>query len=86
MAAALDPNASVAETSATSGGTMRWMAPELLSPGHFGLSRTELTMASDIYALGMVILEVRYMALVMYEALIILQVLTGNLPFSECML
>jgi serine/threonine protein kinase len=85
MTAALDPNSSVAETSTASGGTTRWMAPELLSPGHFGLSRIEPTMASDIYALGMVVLEVRYiMALAVYKALIIFQVLTGNLPFAEC--
>jgi serine/threonine protein kinase len=84
MTAAIDPSASIAETSATSGGTTRWMAPELLSPEDFGLSRMELTIASDIYALGMVILEVRHMALVVYKILIIFQVLTGNLPFSEC--
>jgi hypothetical protein len=69
MTAATDPNASIAETSATSGGTTRWMAPELLSPEDFGLSRMELTMASDIYALGMVVLEVRDIALVMNDAL-----------------
>jgi serine/threonine protein kinase len=84
MTAAIDPNTSVAETSATSGGTTRWMAPELLSPERFGLSCMELTMASDIYALGMVILEVRHLALAMYKGLIISQVLTGNLPFFEC--
>jgi serine/threonine protein kinase len=84
MTAATDPNASVAETSATSGGTTRWMAPELLAPERFALSCMELTRASDIYALGMVILEVSHIALAMYKGLIIFQVLTGNLPFSQC--
>jgi serine/threonine protein kinase len=84
MTAAPDPNASIAETSATSGGTTRWMAPELLFPERFGLSRVELTRASNIYALGMVVLEVSHIALAMYKGLIIFQVLTGNFPFFEC--
>jgi serine/threonine protein kinase len=52
----------LAETLATSDEitSLRWMAPELLSPEEFELSYIELTTASDIYALGMVILEVRY--------------------------
>ncbi|KAG8701822.1 hypothetical protein FRC08_003882 [Ceratobasidium sp. 394] len=37
-------------------GTARWMAPELVDPGHS--DKAPLTYASDIYALGMTILEV----------------------------
>lgn len=45
------------------GGTTRWMAPELMHPGKFGFTkecRVQLpSIGSDIYALGMTILEVR---------------------------
>ena len=56
-------------TSSTSvAGTMRWMSPELLDPERFN-SKTGLpTKESDCYALGMVILEV----------------LTGKVPFPCC--
>lgn len=53
-----DSSATYADTSALVGGTTRWMSPELLSPDHFGLTHTVPTIASDVYALGMVILEV----------------------------
>ena len=45
----------------TSGGTRRWMSPELLDPEKFGLPISEdnrPTRQSDCYALGMVIYEV----------------------------
>ena len=45
------------------GGTTRWMAPEILDPDRFGYterSRRRLpSKSTDIYALGMTILEVR---------------------------
>ena len=45
------------------GGTTRWMAPEILDPDRFGYtkrSRKRLpSKSTDIYALGMTILEVR---------------------------
>jgi hypothetical protein len=53
-----DPGVSRTDTSALAGGTTRWMSPELLSPEHFDLSRVHPTRESDVYALGMVILEV----------------------------
>lgn len=44
------------------GGTTRWMAPELLYPEHFGFPRNCRKLlpskGTDIYALGMTILEV----------------------------
>jgi serine/threonine protein kinase len=46
----------------TTGGTRRWMSPELLDPEMFGISQYEgdrPTRQSDCYALGMVIYEVR---------------------------
>jgi len=41
-----------------SGGTTRWMGPELLDPDRFGRGDGRMTKESDCYALGMVILEV----------------------------
>ena len=54
-----DPNS--ASTHLTSiGGTYRWMAPELLDPEAYGKrERDPFSKETDIYALGMVILEVR---------------------------
>ena len=44
-------------------GTTRWMAPELLYPEHYGFpddrQKRPPSKGTDIYALGMVILEVR---------------------------
>jgi len=45
------------ESVVSSGGTLRWMSPELLDPAHFG-SKGNPTCESDCYALGMVIYEV----------------------------
>ena len=53
----------------TEGGTLRWMSPELLDPESFGLKKSYPTKESDCYALGMVIYEV----------------LSGQVPFSQCM-
>jgi serine/threonine protein kinase len=49
----------------TSGGTRRWMSPELLDPEMFGIPQSEgdrPTRQSDCYALGMVIYEVHIRA------------------------
>ena len=53
-------------SSAPSGGTTRWMSPELLHPERFGLDHGRPTKESDCYALGMVVYEV----------------LTGQPPFA----
>jgi Protein tyrosine and serine/threonine kinase len=45
-------------TTMTNEGTLRWMAPELLSPEQFGLTKCILSEESDIYAFGMVVYEV----------------------------
>jgi serine/threonine protein kinase len=54
---AFDSGATCADTSALVGGTVRWMSPELLHPENFGLSNSNPTKPSDVYALGMVIFE-----------------------------
>ena len=43
----------------TTGGTPRWMSPELLDPDRFGITDCRPTKQSDCYALGMVVYEVR---------------------------
>ena len=55
------------QNSAPTGGTTRWMSPELLNPEQFGSANGRPTKASDCYALGMVIYEV----------------LTGQPPFAQ---
>ena len=45
-------------SSSMGGGTARWMSPELLDPGRFGLKERRPTKESDCYALGMAIYEV----------------------------
>jgi serine/threonine protein kinase len=41
------------------GGTTPFMAPELLVPSRFGLDKCTPTKEADIYAMGMVIYQVR---------------------------
>ena len=47
----------LSETVESSGGTFRWMAPELLDPPRFGTNGRP-TRESDCYALGMTVYEV----------------------------
>ena len=60
------PDQQLLMLSCVEGGTIRWMSPELIDPGSFGLKESRPTKKSDCYALGMVIYEV----------------LTGETPFS----
>ena len=48
----------ISTISCLEGGTIRWMSPELLDPGRFGLEDSRPTKESDSYALGMVVYEV----------------------------
>ena len=54
----LVPTNPTASDSFATGGTTRWMSPELLDPDLTGPEGTRLTKQSDCYALGMVIYEV----------------------------
>jgi len=47
-----------ASSSHMTGGTTRWMSPEILNPDLFGFKNSQPTKEADCYALGMVILEV----------------------------
>jgi serine/threonine protein kinase len=62
-----DPTNGLSSSSCVQGGTFRWMSPELIDPGESGLEKSRPTMASDCYALGMVIYET----------------VSGNIPFHE---
>lgn len=57
-----DPNTTNASTNATATlGSTRWMSPELLNPEDYGLTTTNPTLESDMYAFGMVIYEVTFL-------------------------
>ncbi|KAF9642090.1 kinase-like protein [Thelephora ganbajun] len=60
-------NSEASPVSFTTGGTSRWMSPELLDPDRFGITDPRPTKQSDCYALGMVVYEV----------------LCGNVPYWE---
>lgn len=64
-------------------GTTRWMAPELLNPEAFG-DVTRHTTKSDIYALGMVMLEIFTGRIpfheITWDATVILKVMHGGRP------
>jgi len=61
-----DPN-SVSASLTSIGGTPRWMAPELLDPEAYEKrDRDALSKETDIYALGMVIFEVRLALILRY--------------------
>ena len=52
-----DPAIRLRSSSFMHGGTVRWMAPELIDPQGFGFEKSCPTKSSDCYALGMVIYE-----------------------------
>ena len=52
-----DPAIRLHSSSFMHGGTVRWMAPELINPQEFGFEKSCPTKSSDCYALGMVIYE-----------------------------
>ena len=53
----LDAATNLPSSSYSVGGTLRWMSPELVAPGKFGLETSRPTKFSDCYSLGMVIYE-----------------------------
>lgn len=67
-------------------GTYRWMAPELLSVGQHANGSRSPTSQSDVFALGMVVIEVA-IPFILYHVLSVLtchiQVLTGEVPFPK---
>ncbi|KAF9643193.1 kinase-like protein [Thelephora ganbajun] len=67
MTMVLDPNQPMSCSVQLEGGTMTFMSPELLMPSHFGVKDSVPTPQADVYAFG----------------LVILQVLTGEIPFRR---
>lgn len=63
LAAIIEDTTSDGPSSHKAGGTIRWMAPEIIDPKRYGYdkrSRKKLpSKSTDTYALGMTILEVR---------------------------
>lgn len=67
------------------GSPMAFMAPELFAPSKFGLENTVLTKEGDVYAFGLVILQVIVLCYLVFctSFLMFRQVLTGELPFRN---
>ena len=81
---ALDTQNQMSSSLTLGGGTMAFMAPELLAPSKFGLKQSVPTREADVYAFGLVILQVfslhhRYI----FNFLMPRQVLTGEQPFHD---
>ena len=78
-----DPMQPMSSSLELGGGTMTFMAPEILTPSKYGLKTSVPTREGDIYAFGLVILQV--VALIPLPSLFstISQVLTGELPFRD---
>ena len=81
MTMVMDPNHPMSCSIQLEGGTITFMAPELLVPSIFGVKNAFPTPEADVYAYGLVILQVceehgGYLLLA-YTA----QVLTGEIPF-----
>jgi serine/threonine protein kinase len=54
----LDPQNPMSSSLTLEGGTMTFMAPELLAPSKYGFKNAVPTQEGDIYAFGLVILQV----------------------------
>lgn len=54
----LDPYNPMSSSFKLEGGTMMFMAPELLAPSKYGLKNAVPTREGDVYAFGLVILQV----------------------------
>ena len=54
----LDPQNPMSSSATLEGGTMTFMAPEMLAPSRFGLKSSTPTQEGDIYAFALVVLQV----------------------------
>lgn len=81
MAMVLDPIQPMSCSAQLEGGTLTFMSPELLLPSAFGIKNPVPTPQADIYAFGLVILQVcsKYYGFLLVAYTV--QVLTGELPF-----
>jgi len=81
MTMVLDPVRPMACSAQLEGGTTTFMAPELLAPPRYGMSDSVPTPESDVYAFGLVILQVREQDRTHGPFPYVFQVLTGEVPF-----
>jgi len=58
MTVFFDPSQPMSCSAQLEGGTTTFVAPELLAPEHFGMKDSVPTPEADIYAFGLVILQV----------------------------
>jgi len=54
----LSPDQNSSCSAGTTGGTARFMAPELLVPGAYDMTNPKATPQTDVYAFGLVIFQV----------------------------
>lgn len=86
MTVAPDPTQEVSCSAETEGGTVMFMAPELLVPEAFDKKDTLPTLQADVYAFGLVIYQVcphDYTQSIVLQCAHFLQVLTGEFPFGR---
>jgi serine/threonine protein kinase len=78
-------DATIESSSGNSRGTLRWMAPELHFPKHFGLDGFKQTHASDIYAFVCTCLEVssQIWSAITAKTVCFHQIYTLSSPFSH---
>jgi len=79
-----DPQNPMSSSHTLEGGTLAFMAPELLAPSRFGLEGAVPTQEADIYAFGLVILQVSLLYCChLLSFLTFCQVLIGRQPFPD---
>lgn len=78
-----DPENLVSPILELEGGTVMFMAPELLAPSKYGLTGAVPTQEADIYAFGLVVFQVLMLNRRRLLRLTFLQVLTGEQPFRD---
>jgi len=76
-----DPDRPTSCSAQLEGGTTTFMSPELLVPSKFGMDNSLPTPEADVYAFGLVILQVceQYCGYRLFAYIV--QVLTGEVPF-----
>ncbi|OCH84932.1 kinase-like protein [Obba rivulosa] len=65
------------DTRSAAGSSLRWTAPEVMHPEHYGLTKATLSKETDIYSLSLTIWEANLR--------IRRRIFTGNIPFHEHM-
>jgi serine/threonine protein kinase len=83
MSMVLDPQKPLSCSAGMDGGTVTFMPPETLAPSVYDVTNPTPTPEGDIYAFGLVILQVSYKHSTASVCLFahIVQVLTGKIPF-----